>query len=82
MRQDGAFNEAVKDVDAVEHMASPLSSTTGDPDGMWSYLVGIYQSNISEEYLKPAVHGTVGILKSAYKFGCASMISCTLSSAF
>jgi hypothetical protein len=34
IRQDGAFDEAVKDVDAIEHMASPLSSTTGDPDGM------------------------------------------------
>ena len=34
VRQDGAFDEAVKDVDAIEHMASPLSSTTGDPDGM------------------------------------------------
>lgn len=52
--KDGTFDEAVKDLDAIEHMASPLSSTTDDdPDAC----------------LKPAVHGTVGILKSAYKFG-------------
>ncbi|KIM41313.1 hypothetical protein M413DRAFT_410925 [Hebeloma cylindrosporum] len=51
--KDGAYDEAVKDVDAIEHMASPVTPPTGDPD----------------DYIKPAVHGTVGILKSAHKFG-------------
>ncbi|KDR70009.1 hypothetical protein GALMADRAFT_255361 [Galerina marginata CBS 339.88] len=51
--KDGAFDKAVEGVDAIEHMASPLISSTGDPD----------------EYIKPAVHGTLGILESALKFG-------------
>jgi len=81
MRQDGAFDDAVKDVDAIEHMASPLSSTTGDPDGMWPYVAGDSpRSDICKEYLKPAVHGTVGIIKSAYKFGYASMVLHTVNS--
>ncbi|KAF8959865.1 D-lactaldehyde dehydrogenase [Flammula alnicola] len=51
--KDGAFDEAVKDVDAIEHMASPVSTPSDDPD----------------DYIKPAVHGTVGILQSALKAG-------------
>ncbi|KDR70013.1 hypothetical protein GALMADRAFT_901336 [Galerina marginata CBS 339.88] len=50
---EGAFDEAVKEVDAIEHVASPLDSPTSDPDG----------------YIKPAVQGTIGILQSALKFG-------------
>jgi len=59
MRQDGAFDEAVKDVDAIEHMASPLTSTTGDPDGKWRYVAGdspqlIYAKNTSSLlYMEP-----------------------------
>ncbi|KDR70010.1 hypothetical protein GALMADRAFT_900682 [Galerina marginata CBS 339.88] len=51
--KDGAFDEAVKDVDAIEHMASPLGSTSSDPN----------------DYIVPAVRGTVGILQSALKYG-------------
>ena len=81
MRQDGAFDEAVKDVDAIEHMASPLTSTTGDPDGMWSYVAGDSPwSDRRKDYINPAVNGTIGILKSAYKFGYASTISHTPNS--
>ncbi|KAF5313129.1 hypothetical protein D9619_003755 [Psilocybe cf. subviscida] len=48
MMKDGAFDEAVKDVDAIEHTASPLP-----------------EANL----IQPAVLGTLGILKSATKYG-------------
>ncbi|ORY35474.1 dihydrokaempferol 4-reductase [Naematelia encephala] len=49
--EDGAFDEAVKGVDAVAHMASPYHFNADDP----------------EELRVPAVHGTTGILKSLQK---------------
>ncbi|KAL5532147.1 hypothetical protein ACEPAF_5711 [Sanghuangporus sanghuang] len=49
----GAFDEAVKDVDAVEHTASPFHFKANDPN----------------ELIEPAVKGTVGMLESALKFG-------------
>ncbi|PPQ70464.1 hypothetical protein CVT26_013911 [Gymnopilus dilepis] len=52
--KEGAFDVAVRDVDAIEHMASPLpGSTNGNP----------------EEYSGPAVNGTLSLLRSALKFG-------------
>nr|ODO02275.1 D-lactaldehyde dehydrogenase [Cryptococcus depauperatus CBS 7855] len=49
---DGAFDEAVKNVDAVAHLASPFYvSDVKDP----------------RELIKPAVKGTTGILKSIQK---------------
>lgn len=36
--QDGAFDEAVKGVNAIEHTASPLPSSAPDPDGMYRSL--------------------------------------------
>ncbi|KAJ3573253.1 hypothetical protein NP233_g2546 [Leucocoprinus birnbaumii] len=51
--KEGAFDEAVKDVDAIEHTASPFVPDIVDPQG----------------YIKPAVQGTVGILQSALKHG-------------
>ncbi|PPQ91972.1 LOW QUALITY PROTEIN: hypothetical protein CVT25_004547 [Psilocybe cyanescens] len=51
--QDGAFDEAVKGVDAIEHTASPLPSSNPDPN----------------DTIKPAVQGTLAVLKSAYKYG-------------
>ncbi|RXW23027.1 hypothetical protein EST38_g2830 [Candolleomyces aberdarensis] len=51
--KEGAFDEAVKGVHAIEHMASPVpvNDNGGDP----------------EEFIRPAVDGTLGILKSALK---------------
>ncbi|TFK33136.1 D-lactaldehyde dehydrogenase [Crucibulum laeve] len=46
--KEGAFDEAVKDIDAIEHVASPMESASGDPD----------------EYVKPAVRGTLALTKS------------------
>ncbi|PPQ73052.1 hypothetical protein CVT24_001630 [Panaeolus cyanescens] len=51
--KDGAFDEAVKGVVGVQHMASPLITDGDDPD----------------LFIQPAVHGTLGILKSAQKAG-------------
>ncbi|KIY74197.1 NAD(P)-binding protein [Cylindrobasidium torrendii FP15055 ss-10] len=53
--KDGAFDEAVKGVDAIEHTASPFHFNAKDP----------------QELIEPAVKGTVGILASALKNGSA-----------
>ncbi|THG95051.1 hypothetical protein EW026_g6529 [Hermanssonia centrifuga] len=50
---EGAFDEAVKDVDAIEHTASPFHLRANDP----------------AELIAPAVAGTGGILQSALKYG-------------
>jgi len=51
--EDGAYDEAVKDVDAVIHVASPVVWKWEDPS----------------EIIGPAVKGTLGILNSAHKYG-------------
>ncbi|KAF8142891.1 NAD-P-binding protein [Mycena galopus ATCC 62051] len=51
--EDGAFDEAVKGVDAIEHTASPFHLQADEPD----------------ELIRPAIHGTLGILRSALKHG-------------
>ncbi|KAH9487420.1 Putative NADPH-dependent methylglyoxal reductase GRP2 [Psilocybe cubensis] len=53
--KEGAFDEAVKGVDAVEHMASPLPGNLKDED--------------PEVYIKPAVEGTLSIFNSILKHG-------------
>lgn len=52
--KDGAFDEAVKGVDAIAHTASPVPSMTG-------------KINDPAEMINPAVKGTTGIMKSAIK---------------
>ncbi|CAL1709333.1 unnamed protein product [Somion occarium] len=51
--KDGAFDEAVKGVDAIQHTASPFHFNAVDPS----------------EIIGPAVAGTGTILQSALKFG-------------
>jgi len=51
--KDGAFDEAVKGVDGIEHTASPFHMNADEPS----------------DVIDPAVAGTVGILKSALKTG-------------
>ncbi|KZT58723.1 NAD(P)-binding protein [Calocera cornea HHB12733] len=51
--KDGAFDEAVKGVQAVLHTASPVVFDVKHPD----------------ELIKPAVHGTLSVLNSIAKFG-------------
>ncbi|KAJ6512297.1 hypothetical protein DFH09DRAFT_877724, partial [Mycena vulgaris] len=47
--KDGAFDEAVQGVDAIEHTASPFHLNADEP----------------EELITPAIQGTLGILRSA-----------------
>jgi len=51
--KDDAYDEVVRDVEGIVHVASPVFFSLGDP----------------QELIGPAVAGTVGILKSAQKFG-------------
>jgi nucleoside-diphosphate-sugar epimerase len=51
--KDGAFDDAVKGIDAIEHTASPFYLNADDP----------------QELIVPAVKGTVGILGSALRHG-------------
>ncbi|KDR70025.1 hypothetical protein GALMADRAFT_255392 [Galerina marginata CBS 339.88] len=51
--KEGAFDDAVKDVDAIAHTASPFHTNVTDP----------------EDFIRPAVQGTVGMLNSALKNG-------------
>ncbi|TEB26430.1 D-lactaldehyde dehydrogenase [Coprinellus micaceus] len=50
---EGAFDDAVVGVDAILHLASPLPSPSPDPQAT----------------IRPAVDGTLGVLKSALKNG-------------
>ncbi|CAE6433013.1 unnamed protein product [Rhizoctonia solani] len=50
--KDGAFDEAVKGVDAVAHTASPFHFQADDPQTL----------------IEPAVKGTIGILESVHKY--------------
>ncbi|KAG2185561.1 hypothetical protein INT44_002354 [Umbelopsis vinacea] len=54
MEKEGAFDEAVKDVDAIAHVASP---------------VNFYPENPIRDVVNPAINGTVGLLQSAHKYG-------------
>ncbi|KDQ18875.1 hypothetical protein BOTBODRAFT_28363 [Botryobasidium botryosum FD-172 SS1] len=53
MTIDGAYNDAVKGVDAIAHTASPVVLNARDP----------------YDLINPAVSGTVNILKSAKQYG-------------
>jgi len=55
MQVPGAFDEVVKGVSAIQHIASPMMFTEGDP----------------ELVIRPAVKGTTGILESFKKNGLA-----------
>ncbi|KAF7376957.1 Ketoreductase azaE [Mycena sanguinolenta] len=61
--QEGAFDEAVKGVDAIEHTASPFHLQVDDPD------VRHDKPPACTEFIRPAIHGTLGILQSAAKYG-------------
>src|ERR1700761_7600885 len=53
----GAYDEAVKGVDYIIHVASPI--TTGKEMTHEEYI---------KYFIEPAIHGTVGILESANKY--------------
>lgn len=77
--QEGAFDEAVKGVDAIEHTASPFHTKGEDPDGKFDDCRDPSSIHGSPaEYIVPAVKGTVGILESALKYGCVHFFAdCT-----
>ncbi|KAI9285103.1 dihydrokaempferol 4-reductase [Umbelopsis sp. AD052] len=54
LEKEGAFDEAVKDVDAIAHTASPVTFTSEDP---------------LRDVINPAVNGTISLLHSAQKYG-------------
>ncbi|KAI8581784.1 hypothetical protein K450DRAFT_231173 [Umbelopsis ramanniana AG] len=54
LEKEGAFDEAVKDVDAIAHVASPTSFNPEDP---------------IRDVINPAVNGTLSLLQSAHKYG-------------
>src|SRR5262249_7514481 len=66
----GAYDEAVKDVKYVIHIASPI--TTGDK---------LTQAQFKEYFIKPAVQGTIGMLESAAKSPSIRRIVITSSTA-
>ncbi|KAF8342426.1 hypothetical protein F5887DRAFT_1076218 [Amanita rubescens] len=49
--KEGAFDDAVKGIDAIQHAASPFHYNVDDP----------------KELIEPDVNGAVGMLKSAMK---------------
>ncbi|KAI0261892.1 NAD-P-binding protein [Gloeopeniophorella convolvens] len=53
MMQGGAFDEAVKGIDIVHHVASPTALQLNDPD----------------DFIVPALKGTVGVLESIRQTG-------------
>ena len=54
IEQEGAFDNAVKDVEIIAHLASPVVITAEDP---------------IKEVITPAIVGTINILNSAVKYG-------------
>jgi nucleoside-diphosphate-sugar epimerase len=58
---EGAYDEAVRNVDYIIHIASPLSS-------------GVQPEHFEDRIISPAVQGTVGILSSALKVGDACRV--------
>jgi hypothetical protein len=48
--KDGAFDEAVKDVDAIAHIASPFRYKSANPDGMSYVLLMLTASGAQDVY--------------------------------
>ncbi|KAG8880801.1 methylglyoxal reductase (NADPH-dependent) gre2 [Tulasnella sp. 332] len=64
MAKEGAFDEAVIGVDAVEHTASPMAMATGGPQGTFNV-----STTIHKKFIASAVQGTTEILKSVKEHG-------------
>ena len=67
MKADGAYDDVVKDVDVVIHMASPLPGSSA--------------ANNEVGYLLPAREGILGMLRSASKSPSVKRVVITASSA-
>jgi nucleoside-diphosphate-sugar epimerase len=64
---DGAYDEAVRGVKFVIHIASPLAKATIQPD------------KYETELINPAIKGTVGMLKSAHRMSGIKRVVITAS---
>ncbi|KAK6358151.1 methylglyoxal reductase (NADPH-dependent) gre2 [Orbilia blumenaviensis] len=67
LEDNGAFNEAVKGVDGIAHIASPFHYRVTDP-----YI----------DLINPAVNGTVNLLKAAKEFGGPQLKRIVITSSF
>ncbi|MCJ1399447.1 hypothetical protein MMC11_002649 [Xylographa trunciseda] len=67
--EDGAYDEAVKGVQYIIHVASPISAKTED----------IPEEEFDSYFIQPALKGTLGILKSASKISGIKRIVITSS---
>jgi nucleoside-diphosphate-sugar epimerase len=71
--KDGAFDKAVKGVDAIAHTASPFHYNSTNPDGMsncfWMPILLVVDDQTYSDLIVPAVQGTTAILNSALKHG-------------
>lgn len=66
---EGAFDEAVKGVKFIVHVASPL------PDPKWS----VENDDLDALMVQPAVQGTLGLFRSAQKVKCVQRVVVTSS---
>ncbi|KAJ3563918.1 hypothetical protein NP233_g8630 [Leucocoprinus birnbaumii] len=53
LTKQGAFDQAVQGVDAIQHVAAPVDIEVSNP----------------QDFMKPAVQGTVGVLQSVFEHG-------------
>ncbi len=67
--KSGAFDDAVKGVDAIIHTASPVRLYADDPSGTLRLPCEELFLQSQTELIEPAVGGVEGILKSALKNG-------------
>ncbi|KAF3912742.1 Dihydroflavonol-4-reductase [Dactylellina cionopaga] len=67
LEDDGAFNEAVKGVDGIAHIASPFHYRVTDP-----YI----------DLINPAVNGTVNLLKAAKEYAGPQLKRVVITSSF
>jgi hypothetical protein len=70
--KEGAFDEVVKGVDAIEHTASPFHFNPKEPEGAnkdFTMMQYSFMYFYDVELINPAVQGTLGMLKSALKNG-------------
>jgi nucleoside-diphosphate-sugar epimerase len=69
--KEGAFDEAVRGVDAIAHTASPFHYKSTNPDGMFFFPLRnhVLFNKMKPDLIIPAVQGTTSILNSALKHG-------------
>ncbi|KAF8583135.1 NAD(P)-binding protein [Ramaria rubella] len=71
MSKEDAYDEAVKGIDGVKHVASPVDLNADDPQSWFSnqHKPIILLNFPLPELIQPAISGTLGILSSISKYG-------------